>query len=570
VGHQQADLAPPTRALAAIALCALVLAGCSLGWKFAKLGFSGDARELRDGNTERGARADRPTFLILGFDGMKRDVLYELLATGQVPGLASLLGGRDGSHFPHAYFDRTMLAPFPSVTIVGWAGIFSGAPPAVNGVTGNEIFIREERRMAAPIPGSFEAREPVLATYTDGYANALVEVPTLYERLREREPDIAAWVSVSQFYRGADRLLIAPRSALIDMFYARVRDVADGKAYAVFEERDQKVLDTVIDEIEDDDHPVPDVLTVYVSGTDGYAHLAPEGPDQALRGFMTGKVDEELAKLRRALERRGALANRYVVVVSDHGHSQVPHDGSTLLSAGATDAPPAVLTGAGFRLRPLQFEVAKDADFQAVLAYQGPVAYVYVADRSTCPQAGTPCDWSRPPRFGRDVLPVAEAFFRANHSGRYAPHMRHSLDMILTRRPRPYAEDDRPFEVYVGGGRLVPVGRYLASHPHPNWVAFEARLRELAVGRYGERAGDVILVARNGTSEKPDGRYYFNSMRQESVHGSASRADSEVTFILAHPDQSASQLEAKVHDALGATTRNRQVTDLVLRLRSTP
>src|SRR6185369_7097042 len=136
--------------------------------------------------------------------------------------LESLLGGRTGDRFPHAHFDRSMLAPFPSVTLVGWASIFTGAPPAVSGVSGNEFFIREEGRFVAPIPCSFEAREPVLATYTDGYANKLLQVPTIYERFRQDEPDIAIWVSVSQFYRGADRLLIAPRSALIDMFYARI------------------------------------------------------------------------------------------------------------------------------------------------------------------------------------------------------------------------------------------------------------------------------------------------------------------------------------------------------------
>ncbi|MGH7820111.1 MAG: alkaline phosphatase family protein, partial [Candidatus Binatia bacterium] len=88
-----------------------------------------------------------------------------------------------------------MLAPIPSVTVAGWAAIFSGEPPAVNGVPGNEFFIREQRRLVAPIPCSFDAKQPVLATYTDDYANRLLEVPTVYERLRQREPEIAVWVS---------------------------------------------------------------------------------------------------------------------------------------------------------------------------------------------------------------------------------------------------------------------------------------------------------------------------------------------------------------------------------------
>ena len=114
--------------------------------------------------------------------------------------------------------------------------------------------------------------------------------------------------------------------------------------------------------------------------------------------------------------------------------------------------PPAVLTQAGFRLRALQLDVAENDDFQAVLAYQGPLAYVYLADRSHCAKRGTACDWKRPPRYREDVLKAAQAYFDANRSGRYAPRMRNTLDMILTRRPRPFGEDDLPFEVYVGGG----------------------------------------------------------------------------------------------------------------------
>jgi predicted AlkP superfamily pyrophosphatase or phosphodiesterase len=542
--------------------------GCSTSYEVAKLAAVGDVRALRKPSDRQTPIPNaRPSLLILGIDGMKRDVLYDLLESGRLPGFESLLGGRTNGRLTHAYLDHSMLAPFPSVTLAGWASIFTGKAPGLNGIPGNEFFIREQRRFVAPIPSSFNAKEPVLETYTDDYANKLLEVPTVYERLRIQEPAIDISVSVSQFYRGADRLLIAQRSALIDMLYAKAKDIADGKAYAMYEERDRNVLDLVIDEVKDENHPVPDVLTVYISGTDAYAHAAPEGPDRALQRFMTGKVDEKFTELAKALDKRGALANRYVVVVSDHGHSEVPHDGTTMLSSADQDAPPAVLTGAGFRLRPRQLDVAADADFQAVLAYQGPLAYVYVADRSRCQRRGAVCDWSRPPRFREDVLKAAQAYFDANRSGRYAPRMKNTLDMILTRRPRPFAQDDLPFEVYVGHGKLLPLRDYLRTHPHADWVAFESRLRDLAVGRYGERAGDVILIARNGHGATPEGRYYFSDSKQESVHGSASQQDSEVVLIVAHPGRSVADLESIVRGVLREDSRSRQVTDLILRLR---
>ncbi len=108
-----------------------------------------------------------------------------------------------------------------------------------------------------------------------------------------------------------------------------------------------------------------------------------------------------------------------------------------------------------------------------------------------------------PPRFHEDVLPVAEAFFRANRDGSYVPQLRGTLDLILTRRPAPPAEDDAPFEVYVGGGRLVPVEAFLEAHPWPTYVELASRLRDLAAGPHGERAGDVVLLANNGNRSRP-------------------------------------------------------------------
>src|SRR6185312_9454613 len=121
--------------------------------------------------------------------------------------------------------------------------------------------------------------------------------------------------------------------------------------------------------------------------------------------------------------------------------------------------------------------------FDAVLAYGGAMAYVYLADRSLCPGPHDVCAWDRPPRYREDVLAAAEAFRVENETG---PDMKGMLDMILVREPRAYREIDRPFEVYVGDGATMPVEDYLRAHPHPTYVAFAERLRELAVGLHGE------------------------------------------------------------------------------------
>ena len=71
-------------------------------------------------------------------------------------------------------------------------------------------------------------------------------------------------------------------------------------------------------------------------------------------------------------------------------------------SAPISAGPAAVVQAAGFRPRKLVLNPGTDEqDYQAAFAYQGAIAYVYLADRSTCPNPGMTCDWKRPPRYKR-------------------------------------------------------------------------------------------------------------------------------------------------------------------------
>ncbi len=163
---------------------------------------------------------------------------------------------------------------------------------------------------------------------------------------------------------------------------------------------------------------------------------------------------------------------------------------------------------------------------------------------------------------------VADAFARASEDGTGAPALKGTLDLVLARKPRPFADDDAPFEVY-DHGELVPVTTYLAAHPHPTYVDVEARLRDLAAGSRGERAGDVLLIAHNGDRDRPEDRYYF-AAPYRSWHGSPSRKDSEVPLVVAHPGRSKGEIDALVARVLGPTPKQQKVTDLMLALRYGP
>lgn len=549
------------------AACALLVAGCAAQAKFL---FGGDSRELR-ARAETAAQSS-PThapLLVLCFDGVDRALLYELLRAGELPQLARLLGGQSGRAFPSAYFSDRLLSTLPSSTIAAWVTAFTGVGPAQHGVTGNEFFIREERRFAAPAPASFNDDEAVLSNYTEQYLNQLTLAPSVYERIREKDPGVLEWVAMQHFYRGADRLLLTKRTIVAGAFAAFVEGAFTGEtARLSYEKLDKAAMDVVVGALDAD--VLPDVLTVYLSGTDLYAHVADEGPDRARRTYLREVIDPELGRLVEKLASRGALDDLYVVVTSDHGHTEVVHDEAHLLAAEGERSVGALLERAGFRVRPAKLAVAGGDDFNAVLAYQGAMAYVYLADRSGCEPVDAVCDWASPPRFEEDVLVAAEALRENDARGHLVPGLKGTLDLVLTRRPRPFAEDDAPFEVYVGGGETVPIGAFMASHPHPTYVDFERRLADLSVGPHGERAGDILLVAHSGDRDDAADRYYFAASPYRSWHGSPSRKDSEIPLILAHANGSTEALGALVESALGDRPHQQKVTELLMSIRGLP
>jgi hypothetical protein len=418
---------------------------------------------------------------------------------------------------------------------------------------------------------SFSDSDPTIEIYTDGYLNALLKAPTVYQRMREKETNILIWVGIHQVYSGADRLLFATRTVLADALEeglvkaVKTASLQTRPDRRVFKMLDEDVIAKVVSAL-DEKGPVPDVLTVFLSGTDMYAHVAHEGPDKARRDYLREVADPAIGRLAEKLRERKALGDRWVVVTSDHGHTEVPYDDKHALSTDGEDSPPGLMKKAGYRVRPFKEKVAADVGFDAVLAEGGAVAFIYVADRSSCTSKHV-CDWKKPPRYEEDVLPLAEAFFKNNSDGSFSKRMQGALDLILTRKPKPFEEQDLPFEVYVGDGKTMPVAAFLQAHPHPTYVELDVRLRDLAVGPHGERAGDIMLIAHNGDRDTPDERYYFASP-YHSWHGSPSRQDSEVPLIVANPTRDSAEIRERVAAVLGPTPRQQKVTDLLLSIRA--
>ncbi|MES1951633.1 hypothetical protein S4A8_12302 [Salinisphaera sp. S4-8] len=235
------------------------------------------------------------------------------------------------------------------------------------------------------------------------------------------------------------------------------------------------------------------------------------------------------------------------------------------MSTDGEGEPPNLLEAAGFTLRPYELAVDDDVFFDAVIAYQGALAYVYVADRTTCATRDAPCDWTRPAR-AEDIETAAEAFYRNNEDGLLVPELRGTLDMILVRTAASDSDAEQVFEVYIGHGKTQPIAAYLAAHPHPSYVDMPQRLHDLTVGRHGDRAGDLILVAHNGDRDDPAQRYYFAPL-YHSWHGSPSARDSDLPLIVARHGDNRAAIGRIVRSALAGGHDQRRIADVLMRLR---
>lgn len=498
--------------------------------------------------------------IVFALDGVGDGELRRALAGGVMPRVAAVLGRETAPRvYEHGWSATGVMSILPSTTYAAWASTFTGQPPAVTGVPGNEWFAREEMRFYAPAPVSVTQHEHALRVYTDQLMSRVLRAPTVYERAGVR-----SYVSLQAFHRGADLLTVpAPESygrMITEMAGGLTGDETIGQE--AYEELDETAAESLVESIRK--HGVADLQTVYFPGVDLYTHVAADPLDDQV-AYLGRVVDPAVGHILDAYRRAGALDDTWIVFVADHGHTPVLSDDHHTLSAEGEDEPPQVLRNVGFRMRPLEIDLdSARMDYQAALAYQGAFAYVYLADRGTCPRPGMRCDWNRAPRLAEDVLPVARAFWEASRTGAGVPALRGTIDLVFARPPRPVGEEALPFQVF-DGRKLVPVAEYLAANPRPELLDLARRLDGLGAGPYGHRAGDVLLLARTGLHLPVEDRYYFSS-GYHSWHGSPTPQDSEIPLLVAHPGVAGGDIRARVRGAVGERPTQLSITPLVLDL----
>ena len=510
-------------------------------------------REEMRPSTPEGVRV-----IVFALDGVGPEEFREVVASGAMRNVAVLMGDETGTDgvFSHAYAPREVWSILPSTTYAAWTSVYTGEPVSVTGVSGNEWFDRETVSFVAPAPVSVHEHGDAVRVYSDSLMHAWIPVPTVFERANVR-----SYVTLAAQFRGAD-LLVRPD---IGMFADLITGFAEGigedsnSEWDTYSALDRNAADNTLAAIEQ--HGLADLQVVYFPGVDLYTHVAePALPEQ--RRYLIEIVDPAIGRILDAYRNLGGMESTYVFFVSDHGHTPSLDDAQHALGTGDDGEAGDALVAAGFRVRPFELDTDRD-DFQAVLAYQGAFAYVHLADRSTCLGEEEACDWTAAPRFEEDVLPAVRAFDAASRVGTAAPKLQGTIDLIFAREPRGIGPA-LPFEVW-DGERLVPVGEYLAANPRPDLIDLERRLEQLAVGRYGHRAGDIMLLSHFRTEDPIEDRYYF-SAKYRSWHGSPNLADSEILFVLAHPGRSGAELRQRVHSAVGESPTQLDATPLILNL----
>ena len=540
--------------LAALGLALVVLAGCAnlrktLGEVY-DLADEGGRTELRD---PMRPLQPPPRVLLIGIDGLGEERLRELLADGTLPNLAALFGADSANAaadvWRQAYPTPGVTAVFPSETAAGWAAIFTGAPPAENGIPGNEWFSRDSLTFFAPVAESVTSYEQTITIYTDSFLNRTVQAPTLFERADRR-----AHVALAFVYRGAD-LVSLPNPADVDDILLSMAQIAFmGKDQTeLFEEMAEDAYVGVREGFED--FGVPDLQAVYFPGPDLAAH-AYGGAAQA--EYLHDEVDRRIGQILELYRERDALRDLYVVLTADHGHTPRPKTAARAMDHEDDIRP--IFDEMGVRLRGVRVGADSVGTYQAVAAFNGSTAFVYLADRSSCPGEDDPCDWAAPARE-EDVLPVAQALYDASA---LAPDSARTVAWSLVLARVQTDEAPAAFQAF-DGERLVPLADYLRRESRLDLHRLEERLAWLTDGPHGRLAGDIILIGTSTEGYALDERYYFGEPLR-SGHGSAGPLDSLVPLVLAREGASGAAMRDRLRAAVGTEPTQLDVTDLVLHL----
>ena len=242
-----------------IAVVALLQGSCALMFRSLTTGGEEQLKPAATATTTSG-----PRVIIFALDGTGPDQLVEAIRSGKAPHMAALLGKERGSGlFEHAYAAPGAFSILPSSTIAAWSATFTGKPPAMNGVTGDEWFVRETATFYAPVPVSVLDTLDVTKVVNDDLLGKSLKVPTLYQLLAKR-----SHVSLLYVHDGATLYTTVAPSSLVDIVDRMIGGTleSDNPENSLSAGLDLNSLQKLTEAI--DAQGVPDLQVVYFPGID--------------------------------------------------------------------------------------------------------------------------------------------------------------------------------------------------------------------------------------------------------------------------------------------------------------
>jgi len=256
-------------------------------------------------------------------DGANANVLYDAVAKGEAPAIASLIEA--GTAFRHG-----AVASLPTVTLPNHTSILTGCHPGHHGVLHNAWYDRSLRRqVVTESPSTWQTAMEWLNPGVETVHLALRRTRPDAVSVSINEPaDAGATYSTFDLFRSGEvhRLLpdlsAGPPAHTTAEHYTASRTYRQGtmadtmsleQATAIWSGRHLEV-----------DYEMPTFMWVNTSLTDAAFHEG--GPHSELARAAVRDTDERIGALMAAVQRAGARDETAYVLVADHGMEQAAED----------------------------------------------------------------------------------------------------------------------------------------------------------------------------------------------------------------------------------------------------
>ncbi|MEW6201222.1 MAG: alkaline phosphatase family protein [bacterium] len=438
--------------------------------------------------------------ILFVIDGMKREVFYDLLSEGKLPGFSEI--------FQSGVWIRYGTTVFPSETLPSQASLFTGCQVKRHKIVSNAWLDREK------VPVEIrDYNKPATAAAVFGYE--LFGLPTVLLPLRDNiglanrdlSPDVptiyesAGWAGLetavvfNHFSRGATHWIRPGRTAVL--YFA-----ASHKARIGFRAIDAYTMRIAANFIRK--NPLPNILTLYFGGLDAWGHFT---GDMGQVFYLTRILDPLIGRAFRALEKKGVLSDTYFALTSDHGQEWIGASTRMINLQTLTDA----LTSCGYNIAqtPEKFNEHTDCYISIV----GGCAQIYIRNRSTN-------NWHDPPEVSH-ILPAAKCTSgictKAYPDKDQCPNGCSALFLIRT-------SQEEGYQVF-SNGEIVPMEKFFWEKLDEYPQAFRN-----IYGMNCSRSGDMIIFSNFGEG------CYFSDERWPRGHGSIAIEDTSIPIAFAGPD----------------------------------